>query len=134
MALFAFKSCLKCALTQKRKILACITIFIVKGMLKQSSPFLNLRSCLSRQISMMNLLQCDRIHYRATTTIIDAFIAGALGEVNCKDSIHYDIVTKKNTETCNLSVFSLVCNTWNVVIPNIAHRSKHINVFAECYG
>ncbi len=133
MALYASKSCLKYVPTQNKETSACITNCIVKGMLKSSSVSLNLRISLLRQISTTLLLQCDRILLRAATTIIDAFIAGALGEVNCKDSIHYDIVTKKNTEICDLSVFKMVCYTLNVVIWSIAHRLKQINVFAERY-
>lgn len=61
---------------------------------------------------------------------------GAKLEVNCNEFKTYDMVTKKNTQICRLSVLSAVRYASDqriVLIPSVAYRKNRSNFFVEYY-
>lgn len=70
------------------------------------------------------LAPCSRLNIK--------ILQGAHSE-NCKDRLDYAIVTKKNTQTSNLSVLSVVCNYGSVIISILAYCINKLKLFAVCH-
>ena len=73
------------------------------------------------------------ISRNVTLAIFQSDFAGVTREVNCRQLICCDTVTKKNTRICTPSVYVAVCY-YLVLKVKIAFPANKINFFARCYG
>lgn len=134
MALFASISWLRSAQILSTEILATTMKDIALIILRLSLSFLNLRDWLLLLTLTKTELPYTQILPMDNMTGKSSDFVGAIIDVNCNELNSCDIVTKKNTQICGLSVLGAVCYTeWVLVNPIVASCANIINIFASCY-
>jgi len=115
-------------------ISASITSTTAQATLRRSLGFLSLRNYSLQRMLMTLRSQLDLTSLMGILTGNHTLFVGANEEVNCNEINCYDTVTKKNTQISRLSVLSVVCYDYMVLVnPIVASRAIIINIFASCY-